>query len=241
MSRALTDNEREELVKSNLNLLMRSRDIKNLTKLADILGLSASTLYSFYSNPLSKSKAKKAIADYFNISIEDLEFKNLSEVISDNEYISFGTYNNDISDNIVSMSDSDINKLLVSSKSEDEYIEKLKAAISRSYKTSYRHYMEQAKSDYSLGNYQKALCSISAAFWLLEPEDIDLIKNNDLKLYVEIAKRFNDESLIKKLVDLLISNNYFNEKIITILGNLLEDSFKIYSRICYETVINGRK
>lgn len=243
MNLEINELKRTDNIKQNIQFLMKKHNVPNITTLAKILGIPATTLYSFLRNPLSASKAKTKITEYFNISLEELECSNLYETASmnKNDFIEDYSYVAlDSSKSILSISDNDIVEKLSNSNTNDAYMKELKESIAKSYRIGYRHFIGQAKNDYMMGNFQKALCSISAAFWLIRPDELEWIQESDFKLYIELGKHFNDENIIVKLVEVFISYNYCNKKILAILGDLLEASYPDYAKVCYETIINEK-
>ena len=221
-----------DIIKKNINFLMDKHSISGFSALARNLDVPATTIYSFLRNPLSNSKVKFKICNYFNVSIEELESCDLQEY--EIETSDKSDINSSLS--ILSMSDDTISNFLKSSKTNNNDIDELKHSIATLISTNFRKCCGQAKINFKAENYQKALYYISSAFWLLKPTEIKYITENDLSLYVDIANYFNDNDLINTLIIKLESADYFNYKIILVFANLLEDKFPQEAKMCYEII-----
>lgn len=233
------------LIKENIDFLMRRNSIHNRTQLANLLNIKVQTLYSFLNNPLSASAVKKKICDYFFISQDDLETKHLSEILSNDDIL----YEENILDtsetsSIVSMSNNELLEILENSNSSSPQIQELKSSLRKSYLPGFNSFISLAKRDFYSGNYQKALLSACAAFYIITPQDISAITKEDFKLYISIAKKFSDNEfssgLINKLTNVILSEDYYDERIAIVMASLLEKDFPISAQVCYETIINKK-
>lgn len=231
-----------ERIIDNINFLMKINSIRNRTELANLLHIKAQTLYSFLANPTSASSVKQKICDYFVISLDELENKRLSDIYKDEEEL----FENNVpisgdSASIASMTGDEVAQFLESA-SPNPQIDKLKSKLRKSYLPCFNSFITLARRDYATGNHKKALGSVCAAFYMLTPQDIKLISKGDLVLYISLVKKFPDkdyaENLISKLVNTFISDEFYNENILTVLGSLLEKDFTTNSQICYETIVN---
>ena len=221
-----------ERIKRNIDYLMHKHDISSVSTLAKILGVPATTIYSFLRNPLSNSKVKLKICNYFNISIDELENCDFAETdIKMNDNYEFKSKKS-----IISMSDDEIYGYLETSDSCNNELNKLKNSIKSLIYTNYRMCCGQAKTYFNSENFQKSLYYISSAFWLLKPDEIKYITEDDLSLYIDIAKHFEDEDLISSLIIKLESADFFNYKIMLVLANLLSEEFPEDSKMCYEII-----
>lgn len=221
-----------ERIKRNIEYLMQVHNITSVNALSKILNIPATTIYSFLNNPLSNSKVKFKICDYFNINFEELESIDLYNLETNNDN------NIEVKSNqsILSMTDDDFLNYLNAEKSNNAEIDSLKSSINSLLFTNFRKCCGQAKIEYMSENYQKALYSISSAFWLLKPDEIKYITENDLLLYVNIAKHFNDSDFIYSLIIKMESSDYFNYKILLVLANLLETDFPNEAKLCLNLV-----
>lgn len=217
-------------VKNNINYLMHQNDITSVSNLAKIINVPPTTIYSFLRSPLSNSKVKFKICNYFNVSIDELESYDFTkaEIKNDNELTT--------NQSILSMSDEYVCKYLDLSVSSNSDIDNLKSSIKSLINTNFRKCCGQARVNFESKNYQKALYYISSAFWLLRPEEIRFITESDLLLYIDIANYFKDNDLVSTLIIKLESTDFFNYKILIVLAKLLEESFPNESKTCYEII-----
>lgn len=221
-------------IKRNIEYLMKKQGISGVASLAKILDIPPTTIYSFLRNPLSNSKVKFIICNFFNISVDELENYDFSgtEITLNDKF--------DIKSNqsILSMSDDTIYDYLSLQSFNTDEIGVLKKSIKDVIYTNFRKCCGQAKICFKSEDYQNALYYISSAFWLLKPPEIKYITENDLALYIDIANQFNDNDLISSLIFKLESVDYFNYKILIVLANLLEEKFPNESKMCYEIIKN---
>lgn len=221
-----------EKIKKNVEYLMQVHNITSVTALSKILNVPATTIYSFLRSPLSNSKVKFKICNYFNISIDELENCDFSQSEIKND-IDFEIKSNQ---SILSMTDDDIFHYLNIAKSDNADLDLLRTSVKDLLFTNFRKCCGQARLDFKSENFQKALYSISSAFWLIKPDEIKYITENDLSLYIDIATHFKDNDLITNLIIKLESPDYFNYKIFLVLGNLLSSYFPNEAKMCFEIV-----
>lgn len=228
----IINNSKAERIKKNIFFLMQQRDISSISSLAKVLDVPATTIYSFLRSPLSNSKVKFKICDFFHISIDELENYDFSDAEIKSGDLSCVKTNK----SILSMSDDEVYNYLQTSSSNNNEIRTLKNSVKNLIFTNFRKCCGQAKTYYNSENYQKALYYISSAYWLLKPDEIVYITESDLSLYIDIASHFDDVELIGTLIIKLESADYYNHKIMLVLANLLGEKFPDESRICYEII-----
>ncbi len=228
--------EKEKRILENIVYLGRINNITKANDFAITLGVKPATYYTFTRNPSSSSKVKSRICEYFGISMDDLENKSLKDEEDNSRYIVSNNSNRGIDNykSIISMSDFEINKYLTDKKSNDEEINSLKRNISEKSFSDYGQSIIKARNCYENKNYDMALGYVCSAFYMLNEDDIARITKSDLELYISVVDKFNNESLLEKLVNKLLEEETYNRKIVIVLANLLETNHISLSKACYK-------
>lgn len=232
---------KRDVILSNIDYIMSVNNISNPTALAKTIGLAPTTWYSFLKNPVSNSSAKTCFCKHFGITVYQLENETLSEIDYD---LSGSDIENDTVNNkpILSFSDDDVFKSLNRTECNGGKvsldIKELKKLISEKMHLEYKSHILKARQEYQKGNYDTAYEHMSNAYWGISPEDLEVISERDLKCYAELCKRKDDSSGIERLVEKLILDEFYNEKIVLVLASVLESCFSDYAKLCYEFVWN---
>lgn len=235
-------NEREELVLKNIEQLMRANNIPNGSALATKLGVKPTSYYTFTRHPLSSSKIKTKICEYFNISIDVLETVDLSKEDDIKRYIvndSSIKWNTNNHKSITSLQEYELNRILIENHSSNQDIINIKKRIAEKFLTNFNRLMGQADICFREGNYDGAFSFACSAFYMLKEEEVKCISQYDLELYIKTAEIFDNNETIQKLVDVLLDKDNFNQKIVIVLANLLEENHADLAKICYEYLENS--
>ena len=235
-------NEKEKLVLTNIEQLMRANNIPNGSALAAKIGVKPTSYYTFTRHPLSSSKIKSKICEYFNISVDTLESVDLSKEDDLKRYIvndSSIKWNSNNHKSITSLQEYELNRLLINNKSSNQDIINIKKRIAEKYLTNFNRLMAQADKCFREENYDGAFSFACSAFYMLKEEEIECISQYDLELYIKTAEIFGNNETIQKLLDVLLDKDNFNQKVVIVLANLLEANHADLARICYEYLENS--
>ena len=209
---------------------MKTHNITTQAALANVIGTPSTTLASFLSNLQSRSTAKAAFCNYFNITVEQLENERLADSgIWDNRTCTQEKP-------ILETSEDELYKEL-RRPSTESVLKQLKNAIAQKGSLRYKAAVVMARKELkNLGDPTKALDFLYSVWWVATPNDLNVVCKSDLKLYIDLCKQLNETSGIDSLVEKLISKKFFNPKFVTILGIMLESDYPDFAQTCFEMV-----
>ncbi len=209
----------------NIELIMKVTNTNSANAMAKRIGVAPTTWHSYLKNPKSNSVAKTAFCNYYGLTVHQLENSLLDEsFISQITSIDISS-NENIEMPLSEITEKELyNKLSTSSNPEtfiDEELRELKKELIKYKSLAYKAAISDA-NNMLMNDPINAYNIIVKAFLNMQPQDIYLLTQSELKLYIDLSNKYGDINDIENLIDRLAL--YDNYKILTVLSILLEEA-----------------
>lgn len=234
---------RISIMKTNIDTVMRTFEFRSMNAMARAIGVSPTTLNSYYHNLLSNSTAKTALCNFLGITVQDFEDRlltdeelvNMSEADDNDDYI-----NIDEEKPITEMTEEEIDEFFADQCAgdfQDERLIELKNQVVSKVCVLFKPKIMIARNKYKLKNYYESLQLFESAWGTLDKESLSFLNIATLKEFVSLCSRFNYENGIVNLKDVLFSEELFSMKHIKSFMRTIETEFPIIYEACCEEIL----
>lgn len=224
----------------NVNYLMSCKNLSNYTELADKLNVNLSTLKSLIKNPKSNSKLKPLIAEYFGITINQLDNYDLS-INKDN---CAKEYENNIRNNTqfsnIPIEDLDsvyfYKEFLKEDLNIDEELLNLKKSICSKFSLKYRVLVTEIRELKNNDMLDKAVVLFFDNFLNLSDESLKKITKEDVELFIDLFEKTNSFNMLEKFVLRFVNSYCVSPNVLFHLYSILVKDHAELSKECLKRI-----
>lgn len=229
----------EDNVIKNIENFMDLTNTRSANEMATRIGVPVTTWRSFLSNPLSNSIAKTKFCSYYGLNVKQLE-----TTLFEDDFIKEVIEKVKLDENkkqeisINEMSEDDLQTMFEKNPSKSNEFEELKRKVKDKTSLSFRSNIENAKSRCATKP-SEALALFNGAFALMKEAEVNLLTQSDLKVYIDLTIDDGNLNGLERLIDTLITEGYYNYKVVSVLALLLEEVDLIaQAKKCLRAILN---